>query len=257
MDVNQQLPDGKTLFAIALELDDPDIAEYLLQFYRLNVTFVLPDGRTALYIAVQKDFIAVARKIAYEHQRDGVDVNAATNAGVTPLMIAVERNHPDMVDMLCSHPLVRINQQTHNFASALLVATDRENVDIAEKLLSYEDRINPNVQARDGSTALHIAASKGNLELTRMLLAHPKTSSIELNLKTLLPIEIAKRKGHFQIVQLLEEHMRLSALGEWVGGSVDRSLADAQRLFQPNRASDTLQEVEDLIGEVSHSSFRR
>ena len=61
-----------------------------------NYHIILNDGRTALHIAVEHGFIEIVKKL-YGY---GLDINAKNNNGITPLMIARERGHNDIINFL-------------------------------------------------------------------------------------------------------------------------------------------------------------
>ena len=62
-----------------------------------------------------------------------------------------------------------------------------------------------NSTKRDGNTPLHLAASRGFLEMTKLLLSYGASASSE-NQGGIKPIDLARQFRHDAIARVLEEH---------------------------------------------------
>ena len=94
-----------------------------------------------------------------------------------------------------------INLQDKNGLTALMVACQKGNKEIVEKLLLKG--ANPNLKDNQLNTALHFATETGSQEIVRMLIN--KKASITSNMNDITPLHIATKKvsGNKEIVLLL------------------------------------------------------
>ena len=125
-------------------------------------------GRTALHDASKKASIAGI----HELMRHGADVEAQDSFNKeTPLQLAIEFNHADCVKML--------------------LFTHSASTNAANKL---------------GNTALHKAATKGNLEIVRVLTSDSRCNVIAQNNDGKTAADKARGEGHNVIVDYLTLH---------------------------------------------------
>jgi hypothetical protein len=74
-----------------------------------------------------------------------------------------------------------------------------------------EHDASPNLQDNFGSTALHMCAENGNIEICEMLLQAGANMSIQRhgeNEDCPLPIHIARKRGHVAVLELLYHQMK-------------------------------------------------
>ena len=247
--INHQLVDGRTPLMIALLSNQPDLAEFLLNSSQLDASLGIVDGVTPLHVAVEKRYTQCVEKII---MRDNVNVNVITASGVTPLMKAAQQGFTKILNLLRDYPKIEINKQNRDSVNALLIATSHQHLEGVESLL-YHSGINPNVITTKGNTPLHIATAQGNLKIVIELLSHPMTSSKKINLAGFLPIEIAKRKGYLEIIKVLECHQLLSTIEDDINHHTD--LTAHIGLFRSNMATQTLDQIDQLVDELEHSKI--
>ena len=84
-------------------------------------------GRTALHYLVQVDATGEGTQwlLSLENLKETFDVNAATNAGVTPLMLAVKLNHEKACEQLLNggaNPFLKdqLGQEAKDYKVSLL-----------------------------------------------------------------------------------------------------------------------------------------
>lgn len=87
------------------------------------------------------------------------------------------------------------------FAFVLCKLNRYEN--FCDFILHRED-INFHFKAKDGKTMLHVAAKKGNVNITKLLLDYCDINNQDLAKKT--PLHYAVKKRHYDIVKLLLDH---------------------------------------------------
>jgi hypothetical protein len=98
-----------------------------------------------------------------------IDANAVRPDGNTPLIHAVIRRRPDLVDALLSAG-ADPNGKSQSGATPLMIASGRGNLPLVDRLLSA--KANVDLQDNAGATALMYAAGAGETEIVRRLRAH-------------------------------------------------------------------------------------
>jgi len=130
-------------------------------------------GRTPLYMASQNGHSEVVSMLL---AKEGVDVNQADNGGFTPLYIASENGHAEVVSMLLAKQGVHVNQAEEDGWTPLCIASKKGHADVVSMLLAHHGYavfdIDVNQAMNDGATPLYSASENGHAEVVSMLLAH-------------------------------------------------------------------------------------
>lgn len=111
------------------------------------------------------------------------------------------------------------NFQKQDGSTALHIAAFNGHLNIVDGLLS-PGNANPNLARKDGFTPLHFACMKAREDVVKRLLACP---SLDKTLRTnagKTALDIAKEKGHTKIVEMLEAHARSASASTSSGFSV-------------------------------------
>lgn len=148
----------------------------------------------------------------------GADPNApAGEWDITPLSYAVMRAPLSTVKLLFEHGGSTAHGQLLNYAAD---RTDADAIPVLQFLVDHGAPINqwhwedrPNLhcwaEAHAAQTPLYNAAEAGSIENVRFLLEHgadPGKRGIDLRKRAgYLPIDVAKRLGHTEIVELLSK----------------------------------------------------
>ena len=108
----------------------------------------------------------------------GVDVNTVSQDGRSSgLTIAARMNHTELLEILLSHPHIKINKTINNNSynkpgtfqwTALMVACNRGNSAIVSRLVQVPG-LDINYQTEDGGTAAWLACRKCHTECVRIL----------------------------------------------------------------------------------------
>lgn len=117
--------------------------------------------------------------------------------GDTALILALREGSMKVFDVLLRARGVNLEARARNGDTALMIAAYKGNKEAVAALLAKEAEVN-----RTGWTALHYAAAIGNNEIVQMLLDKSAYIDAESPNKT-TPIMMAARAGHILTVKLL------------------------------------------------------
>ena len=158
----------------------------------------IKDGWTPLLIAAQQGHLEVVRCLIEEGK---VNVNQALTTGETPLHVAVQNSHEAVVKLLIESGAV-VNQQANNGWTPLLIAAQQGHTEVV-RLLIEVGKADVDKANNIGNTALHIAAQNGHLEIVELLLTKDG-NLINTTLKNgATPLLVAAQHGNLNIVQCL------------------------------------------------------
>jgi ankyrin repeat protein len=144
--------------------------------------------------AVKLDNIKLVRSLL---QR-GFDPNTVDEErGETGLIIAVREDAGKVFDLLLNTKDVNLDARARNGDTALMMAAYKGRYDVAKALL--DKGAEPN---QTGWAALHYAAAVGNNQIVQLLLDHSAYIDAESPNQT-TPIRMAARGGHILTVKLL------------------------------------------------------
>ena len=125
------------------------------------------DGETPLLAATKRGSAAMVALLITE---GSVDVNkAATAKGLTPLYIAAEDNHIEIVNLLLKGK-ADVNSKTDIGWTPLFIGIFHGHTDVV-KLLLQEGGADADLPRNDGWTPLMVAAHKGRTAEVELLLA--------------------------------------------------------------------------------------
>jgi ankyrin repeat protein len=180
----------------------------------LNAGMTDADGLTALSIAAgrkHKDLTEFLAELAE------VDVNKASESGITPLLMVAEVGWTDVMKKLLKRgahvdaaPKGRTAEEAKIAGSTPLIGATKYNNPEAVKLL-LEHKANPNHQNQSGISALMLASEQGFFECVKNLceggadveLAPSGKTALSMNLSGQTPLFCAAKEGHLEIVKYL------------------------------------------------------
>eukprot|EP00935_MAST-01C_sp_MAST-1C-sp1_P001664 g1664.t1 len=169
------------------------------------------NGCTPLIIATQNGHLDVVQALL---RHAGINANQArTDDGCTPLIIAAHQGHLDVVQALLGHAGIEVNQaRTDNGCTPLFMAAQEGHSDVVQALLRHA-RIEVNQATTDnGCTPLIMAAQQGHSDVVQALLGH---AGIEVNQARTdngcTPLFQAAHQGHLDVVQALLGHAGIDA----------------------------------------------
>jgi excisionase family DNA binding protein len=152
----------------------------------------------------------------------GADVNARTEDGWTPLMLATIKGYAEVARALLKQG-ADVNARNKKGWTALMFAVSMGDLETMRVLLEGNAEID--VRDNDGKTALMQAAGENNLESLRVLL----DSGSDVNVVDRLgetALTIAARRGYAEIIELLK---KAGAMGDTFQPPPSKSVLDLPR----------------------------
>ncbi len=181
---------------IAVKRNDVAGARSLIRSYRGLI------GKSAFMKWTLIHFAAFFGNAAMVEERlkEGKDVNSRTLTDVTPIYLATEQGHKDVVEVLLRYKADLNIQPGMEKWTPLMRASTRGYADICEMLLKAG--ANVNLSSNLGRTALHNAAEQGFMPIVKMLVE----SGADVNMKTpagKTAFDLARREGYFELAEYL------------------------------------------------------
>lgn len=219
------------LLCIAVENDDLDLVNFLLENTQIDPNRKNPDGFTLLEIAVNNKRLNVIRSLL---KNEKIDATVKDARGRSLVYGTVISGNADVLKALIECPRVAFNEATKTefsiYRAPLLEALNRGHFYMAICLIKHP-KININIKDENGVTPLYSAAKKGSLSIVNMVLNHPSIIKddlyvnediwnlpkntqldklvLEKNIKEkiiITPLHIAVANNHLEIVKALLAH---------------------------------------------------
>jgi ankyrin repeat protein len=180
----------------------------------LNAGMADADGLTALSIAAGRKHKELTEFLA---DLSEVDVNKASESGITPLLMVAEVGWTDVMKKLLKRgahvdaaPKGRTAEEAKIAGSTPLIGATKYNNPEAVKLL-LDHNANPNHQNQSGISALMLASEQGFFDCVKNLcngganveLAPSGKTALSMNLSGQTPLFCAAKEGHLDIVRYL------------------------------------------------------
>ena len=125
------------------------------------------------------------------------DPNTLSPDGQYPLVLAIRRPSPSVLNVLLRAKGLRAEVRNANDESPLMLASIAGLVEVCKRLITLDADVN-----KPGWTPLHYAASSGHVEVVKLLLSHSAYIDAESPNKT-TPLMMAAMYGTPETVQLL------------------------------------------------------
>lgn len=179
----------------------PVIKHLLCSGIDVNMPITLRN-ETALYRAAEKGKTNIVLALLLEQ----ANANQARPDGITPLMIAAQKGHIAIVDMLLrleNDHAVSINAKAagHQSVSALYLAAQNGKTNVVELLL--RNGADLNITADKEVTPLMAAATKGHEKIVRLLLHYGADHTLKTQNGS-TAYDLALKNDHNQICELLK-----------------------------------------------------
>ncbi|TGL63905.1 ankyrin repeat domain-containing protein [Leptospira ognonensis] len=160
-DVNvQEDKDDQTPLILAAGFGYTALVELLIS-YKADINLQQLDGDTPLLKASSDGFTDIVAVLL----KNGADIHLTDNLGWTPLVWAATNGHKDIVRMLIESHNQSLGEETNADRTALLIAASLGNTEITKLLLQGKyNGSSPNIQK-----AMMAAATNGHFDIVALL----------------------------------------------------------------------------------------
>ncbi|XP_046562245.1 ankyrin repeat domain-containing protein 50-like [Haliotis rubra] len=234
VDINGRVRCGRTAVMLAAANGHRDVVEMFVD-QGATVSFVDEAGNNILHCACRKGDMEAVKYILSQKM---VDINSYGPRKKTPVMVAAEHGHKEVVKLLVTHGAdlslsvkgrdnilhiacnrgqfdvvkyllslssVDINSRGYNKRTPLMAAVEHGHKEVVELLVTHRADLSLSVKGRDN--ILHIACKSGQLfDIVKYLLS---LNSVDINsrgYKKRTPVMTAGEWGTKQMVELLVKH---------------------------------------------------
>ncbi|XP_067660836.1 ankyrin repeat domain-containing protein 50-like [Haliotis asinina] len=224
LDINGRVTCGKTAVMMAAENRHKEMVEFLVD-QGADVSLVDGTGDNILHCACRGGNAEVVKYILLQEK---VDINSLGHHQKTPLMIAGERGHTevlqlflhraccdgraDVVKELLLLNLVDINRRGRQRMTSVMLAAKHGHIEVVELLIKYGADLT--LKDEKSNNILHIASDGGQFDVMKYVLS---LNSVNVNIRGRggrRPVMIAAEKGYKEMVELLVRHKANLLLGD-------------------------------------------
>ncbi len=150
----------------------------------------------------------------------GIDPNTPNEKGTPALMVAIQSGSPKSALLLAKHPHTRIEFENAVGETPLMMAALHNQFQLCEVLIKREAAVN-----RKGWTPLHYAATRGNIEIMRLLLEESAYIDAESANGTTPLMMAAYYASAMSVKLLLEEGADPNLINQNKASALDLALA--------------------------------
>ena len=158
------------------------------------------DGATPLYVACQNGHVEVVECLV---QVGGLDVNQArTDYGATPLFVACQNGHFEVVERLVRVGGLDVNQARTWGETPLYVACQNGHLEVVERLVQVGGLDANQARTDDGATPLYVACANGHVQVVERLLQVQGLIHQARTNDGRTPLIVACENDHVEVVEL-------------------------------------------------------
>ena len=141
-------------------------------------------------------------KLLLEH---GADICTKDKQSLSALYCAAECGSTEVVHSLLEYGAIIDMRNASTYSTALMIAAQRGNVSVCQMLLSYGNQSMVDLRNKFGRTALSSAAEEGELEVVNTLVDAGASINTR-QAQSWTPLHYAADKNHLEVVRVLLEH---------------------------------------------------
>ena len=230
MHVNDVDNKNFTPLHLAVQQNHSDVVKYLL-VKEADLAVKTDISRSVYRSAAYSGYISIL-KLLLTHSK--VHVNDVDNKNFTPLHLAVQQNHTDVVkyllskeadvaiktdsgrsvyhnaayngyisilQLLVTHSKVHVNDLDNTHFTALHLAVQKNRTEVVKYLLAKE--VDVAIKTDIGRSIYHSAAYKGYISILQLLVTHSKMHVNDVDNKNFTPLHLAVQQNHADIVKYL------------------------------------------------------
>lgn len=191
--------DGQTAVQMAVKGGHMPTVKYLLERQPQQ------EGHHLLREAILGGFLDICELLLTQYNADGA--SAMTPMDRTPLQLASEEGDLDIVNLLLVHGHLTgtdMNKQNTRMGySALHIACEKGHDAVVHRLLQ-EPVLDVDIQSRDGTTALMLAAARGSLnQVVSLVSTRGANVNLQKTTSARMALHFASAEGHERVVYFL------------------------------------------------------
>ena len=191
-----------TSLMVATSMGLETVAKLLLEKRSIELDFQsCLIRKTPLHIAAEHGHLEVVNVLM---EKDNIKLNLIDDESQTPLHLAVQRGNLEIVKVLIERDGIGLNLRDYMHKTPLHLAAECGFLEIV-KVLIEKDGVELNLKDNRGQTPLHLAARESRSEMIKILV---EKEGIGLNLKdnySRTPLNIAVIYGNLNMVKILVE----------------------------------------------------
>ncbi|XP_022089542.1 serine/threonine-protein phosphatase 6 regulatory ankyrin repeat subunit B-like isoform X2 [Acanthaster planci] len=211
MAVNEQSTEGETPLHYAAEItkemihysgEDTDIMQLLLQYDAdINLITKLTQESSLHYCARAGNNNIMLKMVNHlGPNRTQLAVNRQSKNGWSPLLVASEEGHVEIVKLLLQSN-ARVDVFDEHGKAALHLAAENGHREVADILLWHKAFVN--AKSKLGITPLHLGAQNGHNELVKLLICTHSATIDALSLAKKTPLHLAAQSGQLEVCETL------------------------------------------------------
>ncbi|XP_067660925.1 ankyrin repeat domain-containing protein 50-like [Haliotis asinina] len=179
---------------------DVEVVKYVLSQNMLDINSRVKCGRTAVMLAAgngNKDLVQL-------FVDKGADVSLLDKTGDNILHCACRGGGAEVLKYILSKDMVDINSLGHRKRTPVIVAAERGHEEVVELLVKHGADLS--LSKRSGGNILHHVCQRGHYKLVKYVLS---LNMVDINSRWWMkrtPVMVAARYGHKEVVELLVNH---------------------------------------------------
>ena len=201
---------GFTPLLVACQGSDLTSVQYLINLKDCEKTCKTNVGWSCLHVASYHGNTKLVKYLASKFQKD--DIENRDNFGTTPLYLACQEGHIDIIKFLVQNKHCDLKSQAHNGWTCLHAAISTGKLEVIKCInsmtMSFFYRLLHTLHSSaiielGCNNLLHIAAEFGQLRIVQYLIEELKFDPNSRRPDQVLPIHLASFGGHYYVVDYL------------------------------------------------------
>ncbi len=221
--IEQERRSNLTALHFAARMGSLEIVDLLFREPGIKINVQDDEGCTPLHVAAQAGHVNVVERFL-EQDPCLINLTSENSNSFTPLDLAIDKGHVAVVKVLLEFTsesdLTRKDSCSGN--TTLHIATKIGCVEVTNMLLEHANKLHFNEHNMDGNIPFRLESEEGNVDKVKVVVDHVESYLKEQNKDRNTPLHLAAEEGHVEVVQLLLE--RCSTLDLEVKNSLGNTL---------------------------------